>query len=56
VKKEVARTHFKTLRKVIMKQAIAWFFRFSSPFFGWSETAVQKGFAPVQLLALVQFG
>ena len=33
----------------------AWLFRFSSPLFGWSETAVQKGLAPLKLLALVQF-
>ncbi len=33
----------------------AWFFQLSSPFFGRSETAVQKRFAPVELLALVQF-
>jgi len=34
----------------------AWFFRLCSPFLGRSETAVQKRFAPVELLALVQFG
>src|SRR5580692_9162805 len=33
----------------------AWFFRLCSPFFRRSETAVQKRFAPVELLALVQF-
>jgi hypothetical protein len=33
----------------------AWFFQLSSPFFGRNETAVQKRFAPVELLALVQF-
>src|SRR5258708_8500650 len=32
----------------------AWFFRLCSPFFRRSETAVQKRFAPLQLLALVQ--
>src|SRR6202167_958424 len=32
----------------------AWFFRLRSPFFRRSETAVQKRFAPLQLLALVQ--
>src|SRR5579863_9301147 len=33
----------------------AWFCRLSSPFFRRSETAIQKRFAPVELLALVQF-
>src|SRR5579864_7452095 len=33
----------------------AWFSRFCSPFFRRSEAAVQKRFAPVELLALVQF-
>src|SRR5713226_3112336 len=32
----------------------AWFFRLRSPFFRGSKTAVQKRFAPLQLLALVQ--
>src|SRR5213594_1980188 len=32
----------------------AWFFRLRSPFFRRSKTAVQKRFAPLQLLALVQ--
>src|SRR6202162_5644772 len=32
----------------------AWFFRLLRPFFCRSETAVQKRFAPLQLLALVQ--
>src|SRR5947207_4460836 len=32
----------------------AWFFRHRSPFFRRSKTAVQKRFAPLQLLALVQ--
>src|ERR1700680_3340918 len=32
----------------------AWFFRIRSPFFRRSETPVQKRFAPLQLLALVQ--
>src|SRR5579863_7867461 len=32
----------------------AWFFRLRSPFFRRSETAIQKRFAPLQLLALVQ--
>src|ERR1019366_10170076 len=32
----------------------AWFFRLQRPFFRRSETAVQKRFAPLQLLALVQ--
>src|ERR1700688_476895 len=31
-----------------------WFFRLRSPFFRGSKTAVQKRFAPLQLLALVQ--
>src|ERR1700722_2037944 len=33
----------------------AWFSRLRSPFFRWSETAIQKRFAPLQLLALVEF-
>src|ERR1700680_4212236 len=32
----------------------AWFFRLRSPFFRRSETAVQKRFAPLQLLGVVQ--
>src|SRR5271165_5806105 len=32
----------------------AWFFRLRSPFFRRSETPVQKRFAPLQLMALVQ--
>src|SRR2546427_6026237 len=32
----------------------AWFFRLRSPFFRWSETAVQERLAPLQLLAFVQ--
>src|SRR6202140_5617495 len=32
----------------------AWFFRLLRPFFCRSETAVQKRFAPLQMLALVQ--
>ena len=32
----------------------AWFFRLRRPFFRGSETAIQEGFAPLQLLALVQ--
>src|ERR1700733_12591703 len=32
----------------------AWFFRLHRPFFRWSKTAVQKRFAPLQLLVLVQ--
>src|ERR1700686_4864883 len=32
----------------------AWFFRLRRPFFRGSETPVQKRFAPLQLLALVQ--
>src|ERR1700726_1179468 len=32
----------------------AWFFRLQRPFFRRSETPVQKRFAPLQLLALVQ--
>src|ERR1700690_1843855 len=33
----------------------AWFFRLRSPFFRRSKTPVQKRFAPLQLLALVEF-
>src|SRR5580658_1787973 len=32
----------------------AWFFRLRSPFFRGSKTPIQKRFAPLQLLALVQ--
>src|ERR1700730_2781514 len=33
----------------------AWFFRLQRPFFRRSKTPVQKRFAPLQLLAFVQF-
>src|SRR5712692_1301517 len=60
-------TYCKTLRKTITEEdpcrrpppstsspCPAWFFRLHSPFFRGSEAPIQEGFAPIQLLALIQ--